>query len=1057
VKQDDVKKERNFHLSDLLVLLICIAGALCSLWFFQNDMNRALTRMNEQPVGTVTYKYRAAQRRFADRVLWSRVQRESPVYNGDYIRTAELSEANISFSNGALVSLTENSMIQVFLDAGGAKVDFARGGISVDAAGAALFLSSGANQVAVRDGAMNAVSADGSFDLRVTGGQVSFATPEGEQEAGSGSAFSFLEGGVVESPPQAVVISPAPAARVLNVRPDPMPIEFVWNRVNYSASMATRIEIARDRGFQHILTALEEPENDRTVVSLPSGVWWWRVSPTGAEAGEDGGAGTAGRLAVIDASPPAVISPAEGDLYRYQSKAPELRFVWKGTEEAAYYILEAADNDAFSNSRISSQVRGAAGGLVSLISSQLEEGRWFWRVTPVYGKDYTGSPVSSETVSFSITRKRELDPPVLNTPVSGEGVNIGVDRKDLYFSWRRDAEAVSYRILISPQEDLGDPLIQSDVKTNYYVYGTAETALREGSWYWGVYALDGEGGLSPLSEVRPVRAVSPGFVQETIYPPDNYTVADTLLPDLRFTWKTNLPYQIRFQISPDPSFDSLVVNEASGGNSSQGQSLPPGDYYWRILADTLADTGGHTGDTGEDAEGRVLASSPKRLRVAGILAAPVVISAGEKARTGEGWVVVKRGEEAAFSWQPLEDADYYHFRLFGQAEDGVPSAAPLYESARVEGASVSISMDDYDEGTYYWSVQGFVDEKAGSSRRTGLMSLEEFNFRTTRNVALDYPPAGTELPGREAMRRGGTVRWSSIDTPGQARFILSRNRNLSGPRIMDLNNPGNTVTLPSLTAGDYYWTIQARTAGGIDISAERPSWFRVLPPQAEAVTLVSPSDGAEVPGLDALRRPGTVRWSSAEKTRNVRFVLSRNANLSRPLAETVNPPASVTLPRLAAGDYYWTIRAETEDGIDISAKPFLYRVLTPPLLDQAANRQPGDGYVFGVEQLRTSPSIAFSWDRVAGANSYTLSLFREGAGGERERVHSIGGLSTPGYTLKDLSVLDHGRFVWELEALSRGPDGAVEQHGVIGENWFDVNLPQLRRGQLKESETLYGL
>ncbi|MDR1618609.1 MAG: FecR family protein, partial [Treponema sp.] len=334
MKQGDVKKDRNFHLPDLLVLLICLAGAFCSLWFFRNDLNQALTRMNEQPVGIVTYKYRAAQRRFVDRVLWSRVQRESPVYNGDYIRTAELSEANISFNNGALVSLSENSMIQVFLDAVGAKVDFARGGISVNAEGdAALLLSSGTNLVAVRDGAVNAAMADGGFDLSVTGGQVSLITPEGEREAGSGSAFSFLENGGVESPPQAVVLAPAPAARLLNSGADLLPVEFVWNKVNYSASMVTRIEIARDRAFQHTLTALEEPENDRAVIPLPSGSWWWRVSPVvaGESGEEDGGAGTAarstgGKLVIVDAPPPAIISPAEGDLYRYQSKAPELRF-----------------------------------------------------------------------------------------------------------------------------------------------------------------------------------------------------------------------------------------------------------------------------------------------------------------------------------------------------------------------------------------------------------------------------------------------------------------------------------------------------------------------------------------------------------------------------------------------------------------------------------------------------------------------------------------------------------------------------------------------------------
>jgi hypothetical protein len=1040
--------DRNFHLPDLFVLLVCLAGALCSLWFFQNDLNRTLTRMNEQPVGTVSYKYRAAQRRFADRILWSRVQQETPVYNGDYIRTAELSEAGLSFNNGAFVNLSENSMIQVFLEDDGAKVDFARGNISVNTeGGAALLLSTGAGQVAVRDGAASAASADGEFNLQVTGGTASFITGEGTQEIESGAAFTVSEDGV-EPLSQAVVLSPKPGDRLLGSPAGLTPVEFVWNRVNYSASMGTRIEIARDRGFRHSPVIMDVPEDSRAVTELAPGAWWWRISP--AVPGEDGSPETAGhsaggKLTIVDASPPVIVSPAEGDVFRYQSRMPELRFTWKGPEEAAYYFFEAADNAAFLNPRISSQVRGAAGGLVSLVSSQLEEGRWFWRVTPVYGKDHTGSPASSKTVSFSITRRSGLAAPVLNTPAAGGQINIGMNRGNLYFSWRREAEAASYRILIAPEKDLGAALIQANVNTNYYVYGTAETALREGSWYWGVYAVDDAGNLSALSEVRSFRAVSAGSILETVHPPDNYTVADTLLPDLRFTWKTNLPSPIRFQVSPDPAFGSMTIDEAAGANSFRGRALPPGDYYWRIQA---------------EAADQVFVTAAKRFRVAGTLAAPVIHNIGRKIQSGqsdEGWVVVRRGEEAVFNWEAVEDADYYHFRLFERAGEEGPGTEPVFESSHVEGTSVSISMDDYGEGTYYWSAQAFVNEKANTSRRTGLMSLEEFNFRTTRNVSLDYPPAGTELPGREAMRQGGTVRWSSIDMPVQTRFILSRNRNLSGPRVMDLNGPANTITLPPLTPGDYYWTIQAKNAGGTNISAERPSWFRVLPPIVEAVILESPPNGTEVPGLDALRRPGTVRWSSVESPRKVRFILSRNADLSRPVLETANPAFSVTLPRLGEGDYYWTIRAETEEGIDISARPFLYRVLPLPLLAEPANRRPGNDYVFDAEQLRANPSIVFNWDRVAGANSYILTIFREGDGGEREKVHSAGGLTAPGYTLRDLSILDHGRFVWQLEAVSHGPDGTIEQHGVIGENWFDVNLPQLRKGRLKESETLYGL
>lgn len=66
------------------------------------------SKLNEQPIATITLKYKTAQRKFMDRVDWNRLRQDSPVYNGDTIHTATLSEANIWFNDENVIEMIEN-------------------------------------------------------------------------------------------------------------------------------------------------------------------------------------------------------------------------------------------------------------------------------------------------------------------------------------------------------------------------------------------------------------------------------------------------------------------------------------------------------------------------------------------------------------------------------------------------------------------------------------------------------------------------------------------------------------------------------------------------------------------------------------------------------------------------------------------------------------------------------------------------------------------------------------------------------------------------------------
>ncbi|MDR0404108.1 MAG: hypothetical protein LBH35_11050 [Treponema sp.] len=308
---------------DALVICACLLGTAAFLLLFYRDLNRSLRRLDEQPVGVIASSSRAALRRFQDRVLWDRLQKESPVYNGDFIRTAEHSQTVLAFSGGELVGISENSLVRIFDGAEGPRIDFARGNISVYAgSGEGLVVSFGENRIQAAAGSVLNLDAgtgeERGFSLRVIEGEASFAGPAGERELPAGTALSL---------------------------------------------------------------GAEGTEIVETLTAVPEQPDFFLVPP--------------------DA--PAPVSPAPEAVYYYQSDPPELRFQWSAAEEVLHYVLEAADNPEMANPVLRTEVR-----FNSLVYSELAEGRWYWRVRPVFPALYRGTAPASPAVPFSVVQS---DPP----------------------------------------------------------------------------------------------------------------------------------------------------------------------------------------------------------------------------------------------------------------------------------------------------------------------------------------------------------------------------------------------------------------------------------------------------------------------------------------------------------------------------------------------------------------------------------------------------------------------------------------------------------------------
>jgi hypothetical protein len=725
-----------------MVVIFCLAGAFFCLRSFWIDVNQTLSRQNAAPVGIISWKYKAAQRRFTDRVIWDRLQRESPVYDGDYVRTAELSEATVTFTGGIIIDLAENSLIQIFLEDSTPRLDVAQGGVSVDAAApgnsSVLLLNAGGRSITVADGAVldTRVDGDGNFSLRVNEGSANVVQNGEIREFTAGQALILDAENRVFEGPQTVMLSPKPVARLLHSGETPMTVTFVWNPQNYGDSHRTRIEIAADRGFRRIIRTLEEERQIRASTALAPGVYFWRAYPvSGAEpdAAWVTNAGT-GKLTIAFVPVPRTLSPEEGHEFRYRNSSPAVRFQWTASAEISFYMVEAADNPGLANPVLQTLVRGGEGDAVSFSYSGLGAGRWYWQITPVFTDEYEGNVAPSATASFTITQSGTLEAPTLLSPRPETILNTGEaaapgDRRDFYFSWQTEPEADSYTLLISTSPDLRTPLITRRVDRNYAVYGAEETLLGEGRYYWGVYQTGREGAVSDVSPSRPFIVHAGEIVLQLTFPPDNYTLTSAELSDTRFAWRTNLSQSLRFQISGTPDFSRPVIDEIAAGESWRGRSLDDGTWYWRITAGA--------GDVNVQTAGRsfqVVSPSPPRplsaqasvpARIAPVLPALLPEALGRLPENGYviGPARLRESRIITFAWDPVPGADAYIFTLYKEGE-GSRRTIQRWTSARNSRALYDLSL--LENGSFIWQVEAVVQAADGSVRRHGKAGENRF-------------------------------------------------------------------------------------------------------------------------------------------------------------------------------------------------------------------------------------------------------------------------------------------------------------------------------------------
>jgi len=449
-----------------------------------------------------------------------------------------------------------------------------------------------------------------------------------------------------------------------------------------------------------------------------------------------------------------------------------------------------------------------------------------------------------------------------------------------------------------------------------------------------------------------------------------------------------------------------------------------------------------------------------------------------------------RSEPAALVTQPRPNAVY---RKIGKEPINVGFSWNRINFQQNETLRLEIAEDQ----NFRRSVRTFngLNDSAQAALNAGL-----WNWRLTyNNVVLGSgrftvtEASGSELlsPARNQQFFYETeppkiyFQWSQTEDVSHYIFEVDVTPEFRNP-VIKKQTAVTSFSDSSLTEGIWYWRVtpvfsQTNENGGVN---PRTSAFRIVkekeppaaplftsieleprpapvftpppaPPPAPAqtqqvsarnsqpvrITLESPAHETSLPGLTAVRQQTVFHWNSNDAVGKSRFVLSRNPNplTGKAEIEIPDPNRTIRLDRLEEGVWYWTIEAQTPEGIDITAQtPHKLQVLPVPLLPVPADRLPAEGQKIGIEELKKI-TINFKWSAVAGANAYIFTLYQE-TGGVRKQIAQVGPENRTSWTA-EIKTLGRGNFVWQVEAVNVGKNNVIEQHGSPGVNNFVIDIP----------------
>ncbi|EPG64252.1 FecR family protein [Leptospira wolffii] len=395
---------------ELQVGAFCFAVLGVSLYLLYFE-SRSGNGSGKEMMGTVSFRYKTAQRKFPDRMLWEDLDQGMPVYDRDSIRTDESSEAIVFLKSGTRIELDPQSMVVLQLKESRENLDLNEGNILVESGKKVLSVIAGTVGLEAKLGSRFQVTREGDQTrVEVQHGELDW-NEGGSTKLTLGEKETALDGEKVSK--NWNLVSPEDSYRYFPNEPK-QNVEFRWEG---GEEGTLEISTKRDFSSKFFKRSFREGNHKQP---FEEGIYFWRVvSKDGHRISE------VRKFRVLPNSPVQLHYPKK-DLVQEDRT---VSFSWAKQKIASGYKLQISTDPNFSSFAETQLFR-------TNFSLTLEPGPYYWRV-----QSYTnlpGTEALSETRKFSIVSAQKSAVSDKATPTQ-EG---NLDNSELSLEYPKNASVV---------------------------------------------------------------------------------------------------------------------------------------------------------------------------------------------------------------------------------------------------------------------------------------------------------------------------------------------------------------------------------------------------------------------------------------------------------------------------------------------------------------------------------------------------------------------------------------------------------------------------------------
>ena len=537
----------------MLAALISLCGWYAtSFWEKQTD-KRSLNTVASEPIARLVTTHNEVMRRPARHLIWKSVNKKEELYDGEAVRTANNSEAQIEFIEQMVtVNLDPDSVIEIARENGKLNLSFLEGNLIIKAAGNSdLILKSGDRQITV--GGTTGSSGKGSSELTVS-----------KANKSAGMEVQSAKGAVQEFNQDKTTKKPIEIAKFRILRP--IADEIMYVEVNskdgppfvtieftpLAASFDVTVETGENRSELTPVPDLKVAGNSgKILVPIKFGRNFVRLTAAPKDK-LDGQLVTPIARAIVRAKlPPEPLLPTDKSQVQPTGTRNEITLQWANPGKLNHLRVELSRAP---NMIPTIEARELRAELQHKAVVEDQTHTLYWRV--IGRLPTTGEALISRVFSFKVLSNKQIQlvSPRLQLPRDQASIDLATMRDiGLRLAWEVVAGASEYEINLNEARPLESSY---EAKTHKYSSPTNSghlQKLKPGRYSWFVLAKDEQGRISPPSDTRifsvegvPSLNWADGRTEEKV-------IFKGLRPTLRATWERGpgRPTAWRVRVAPD--------------------------------------------------------------------------------------------------------------------------------------------------------------------------------------------------------------------------------------------------------------------------------------------------------------------------------------------------------------------------------------------------------------------------------------------------------------------------------------------------------------------------